>query len=108
VATRNFYARVSRRGQPYLHVIDRLLLVVGLGGFVVLVVLSQVSDSKLIVGLGGRIWWSCCCILAALDCCVHWVNPDRELVARNPKESMMIVVLNGLVLFAVVPWFWTE
>ena len=65
------------------------------------------ANPATVVGIGGRVWFTSCCILAAIVLSAHWVNPDRDPDAQDPKESNMIVFLNILVLFAVIPWFWS-
>ena len=103
--TRNFYVSVSNKLQDHEITLRNLLVIETIGGFLFLVVLSKIFDSQIIIGIGGRIWFTLLIIIAALYKSVGWFNPNREKNDFTAKESMCVLMLNAWLLAVIWVWF---
>jgi len=102
--TRNFYISVSRRFRESESILKNTLIAIGAGGFILVLILSRFFDPQVIVGLGGKIWFSLTVIVAVVYMSVCWFNPDRDRNEIAAKESMGAFMLNLWILSAI--WFW--
>jgi len=102
--TRNFYISVSKRFRNSESTLKNTLIAVGAGGFILVLILSRLFDPQVIVGFGGKIWFSLTVIVAVIYTSVCWFNPDRDKNDISSKESMWALMLNAWLLAAI--WFW--
>ena len=102
--TRNIYISVSKRFRESESTLKNTLIAVGVGGFVLILILSRLFDPQIIVGLGGKIWFSLTVIVAVIYMSVCWFNPERDKNDFTSKESMCVLMLNIWILAAI--WFW--
>jgi hypothetical protein len=102
--TRNFYISVSKRFRDSESLLKNTLIAVGAGGFLLVLILSRLFDPQVIVGLGGKIWFSLTVIVAVIYLSVSWFNPDRDRKEITVKESMSAFMLNLWILSGI--WFW--
>ena len=106
MVTRNTYVAVSRKLQPHQSSLARLLAAVAFGGFILLAFGSQLSSRpEIVVGYGGRIWFSITCMLGVLFLATHWFNPVRDPVDGSLVESSATIFLNVALAMAIAPWF---
>ena len=106
MATRNIYVRISRRFSGYQTQLKRATFGVMIGGFLLVLIASQLSGRPdLVVGYGGRLWFTTSSVLGVLWLASEWFNPVRDPLDKAPAESWAVVVLNGMLLIAVIAWF---
>jgi hypothetical protein len=103
--TCNFYISVSKRFRDSESFLKNTLIAVGAGGFLLVLILSRLFDPQIIVGLGGKIWFSLTVIVAVIYLSVSWFNPDRDRKEITAKESMSAFMLNLWILSAIWLWF---
>ena len=96
---------MSRKFKDSEETLKFTLIGVAIGGFTLILVLSQLFNPQLIVGIGGRIWFSLCAVLATIYTSVCWFNPDRDSNHRTFQESWCVFILNMWLVFAVLAWF---
>ncbi len=106
--TRNFYVSVSNRLRDHETRLKNLLVIEAIGGFILVVVLSRIFDPKMVVGVGGKIWFSLTIIIAILYTSVLWFNPNRDKNDFTAKESMCVLMLNAWLLSILWAWFFVE
>lgn len=103
--TRNFYVGVAQRLGERHGLLKTSLFSFMIGGFAVLLVLNIVTERPdIVVGIGGRIWFSISAVLGVLWLATEWFNPVRDPLDRPLHESWAAFVLNGMLLMAVVAW----
>ena len=106
MATRNLYLKLSKAFQGKETLLKKSLFITWLGGFILIVILSQVTGNpQLVVGIGVRVWFSICILLGVIYMAVANFNPDRDAIDKSPKESWAVIVLNAAVIMAVYIWF---
>lgn len=106
MATRNLYAKISKTFQGKENLLQKLLVTIWLGGFVLIVFLSKLTDdAQFYVGIGGRIWFTLCMLLGVIYMATSGFNPDRDPVDRTLNESWAVIVLNSAILMAIYVWF---
>ena len=106
--TRNFYVTVSNKFRGHEANLKWLLVIVVIGGIALLVVLSQIYDPKLIVVIGGKIWFSLTILIAILYMSVVWFYPDRDKNDFTVKESVCVLVLDVWLLMIFWAWLFME
>ena len=106
--TRNFYVSLSNRLRDHETRLKNLLVIEAIGGFILVVILSRIFDPKIVVDVGGKIWFSLTIIIAILYTSVLWFNPDRDKNDFNAKESMCVLMLNAWLLSVLWAWFFVE
>jgi hypothetical protein len=109
MATRNLYVKLSKIFQGKEILLKNSLFVIWLGGLLLIILLSKLTGNpQLIVGVGGRIWFSTCILIGVIYMAVASFNPDRDPVDKSPKESWAVIVLNSAIIMAVYVWFMND
>ena len=106
--TRNFYVAVSSKFRDHETNLKWLLVIVGIGGFVLVVVLSQIFEPEVVAAIGGRIWFSLTVLIAILYMSVVWFNPDRDKNDFTAKESACVLMLDVWLLMIIWAWLFME
>ncbi len=104
--TRNIYVNLSRKIGNHHGAILLALKLIFFGGFLSLSIASQVfANSKSILSIGGRLWFSTSAIFSALYMVTQWFNPERDKLYISSKESFLVMVINFIVFIAIYTWF---
>ena len=89
---------------------DRVILLglvaVGFGGFLLLLVASQMlEDGQALFNIFGKSWFSMSAVLSALYMVMQWFNPERNMADISSKESFLAMLVNFILFIAVYVWF---
>ena len=104
--TRNFYVGVARRFGERQGLLKSAAFGFVIGGFAVLLLLNFITRRPdIIVGLGGRIWFSVSAALGVLWLSSEWFNPERDPMDRTMGESWMVFILNCMLVAGLAAWF---
>lgn len=85
-----------------------MLVIAGFGGFVLLLVLSKFFDPAIVVGFGGKTWFSLTILIAILYLSVSWFNPDRDENDTTIKQSGCVLILDVWLLMILWTWLFME
>jgi len=103
--TRNIYINLCRKIIGHDRAILFSLISVGLGGFVLLLVMSQLLEStETIISMVGRLWFSVSAILSALYLVTQWFNPERDKADISSNESFLAMLINFILFIAIYSW----
>jgi len=103
--TRNFYVGIAQRLGERHGLLKTFLFSFMIGGFALLLVLNIVTKRPdIVVGFGGRIWFSASVVIGVLWLATEWFNPVRDPHDKSLDESWAALVLNGMLLMAVAAW----
>ncbi len=106
MATRNIYVILSKSLQGKESILKKLLISIWLGGFILIIIFSKlIGNPELIVGVGGRLWFTACVVIGVLYMTVTGFNPGRDPADKLAKESWAVFILNIAIVMAVYVWF---
>jgi len=104
--TRNIYVKLSKSLQGKESALKKILVSIWLGGFILMVLLAKIiGNPEIVVGIGGRLWFSTCVVVGVCFMAVTTFNPERDPIDKKPIESWAVVILNIALIMAVYVWF---
>jgi hypothetical protein len=104
--TRKIYIKLAREVAAHDRAILQCLMAVGLGGFLMLLIASQMLENgHAILNFPSKLWFSISAVLGALYMITQWFNPERDMVDISSKESFLVMLINFILFIAVYAWF---